>query len=320
MTRTVCGDPSETFERYALGLANREGLKAEARPDDRRWRRQALLVELARMGVQGWPLRRTLTTTGRLPEGCRPCLEGRGSNLCLTTRCNRDCFFCFNPKPRADGMSVHGRPAGTSAEAAAVLAELDVASVGLSGGEPLLAPELALKTARELKSRFGPALRIDLYTNGDLLTRPLLDALKSAGVDGLRVNLAARGYDAAPVKLALDAGFPVEVEMPAVPAHEARAKALLEELEELGAPHLILHELFVSGQNVERLKRQGLAAKAQSESAALPWSPVSESEETAYRLLLHALRRKMKLSVYYCSCGTQEWIAENALARAARTS
>jgi pyruvate formate-lyase activating enzyme-like uncharacterized protein len=279
-----------------------------------------LLVELARLGVQGWPLRRTLTTSGRLPEGCRPCLEGRGSNLCLTTRCNRDCFFCFNPKPREDGMSVHGRPARTPAEAARILSELDVSSVGLSGGEPLLDPDLALRTARGLKARFGPALRVDLYTNGDPLTRPLLEALRQAGVDGLRVNLAARGYDIAPVRLALGANFPVEVEIPAVPEHEARARRMMEELEEAGAPHLILHELFVSGQNVDRLKSRGLAAKNEAASAALPWSPVSESEETAYRLLLHALRRRMKLSVYYCSCGTQEWIAENALARSPRTT
>lgn len=320
MSRSVCGDPSETFERYALGLARRDTLETEPRPDDRRWRRQALLLELARLGIQGWPLRRTLTTTGQLPDGCRPCLEGRGSNLCLTTRCNRDCFFCFNPRPRADGISVHGRPAKTPAEASEILAGLDIASVGLSGGEPLLDPDLVLKMAREIRARFGPALRIDLYTNGDLLTRPLLAALKQAGVDGLRMNLAARGYDTAPVKLALEARFPVEVEIPVVPAHEERIKQLMERLDEMGAPHLILHELFVSGQNVDSLKRQGLAAKGETESDTLAWAPVSLSEEAAYRLLIHALKRKLRLSVYYCSCGTQEWIAESALARTARTT
>lgn len=320
MNRTVCGDPSETFERYALGLARRDSLEVEERSEDRRWRRKLLLVELARAGVQGWPLRRTLTTTGVLPDGCRPCLEGRGSNLCLTTRCNRDCFFCFNPKPRADGISAHGRPAATPADAASLLEGTGAASVGLSGGEPLLNPELALETARALRARFGPELRIDLYTNGDLLTAPLLERLREAGVGGLRVNLAARGYDPAPVKLALEARFPVEVEMPAIPEHEERVRRLMEELEEMGAPHLILHELFVSGQNLDRLKRRGLSAKAEAASPELSWTPVSGTEETAYRLLLFALRRKLRLSVYYCSCGTQEWIAQNALARAASTS
>lgn len=315
MNPGVCGDPSETFERYALGLARKEGLRPEERPEESRRRRELLLLELARLGVQGCPLRRTLTTTGRLPAGCRPCLEGRGSNLCLTTRCNRDCFFCFNPTPRADGMSVHGRPAGTAEEAAEILASLDVASVGLSGGEPLLDPDLVLRLARSLKARFGPALRVDLYTNGDFLTRPILAALRQAGVDALRVNLAARGYDPSPVSLALGAGMPVEVEIPAIAEHQRLVRQMMERLEAMGAHHLILHELFVSAQNLDRLDRRGLAAKGDGASSRLCWRPVSGSEETAYRLMLHALRRKLKLSVYYCSSGTQEWIAENALAR-----
>ncbi|MBI5200148.1 MAG: radical SAM protein [Elusimicrobia bacterium] len=311
---------SDTFERYALGHARPERLPGETRPDDRRWRREALLLELASLGVQGWPLRRTLTTTGKLPEGCRPCLEGRGSNLCLTTLCNRDCFFCFNPKPRAEGMSVHGRPAGDTKDALEILSGLDIASLGLSGGEPLLDPERVLKTARAVKARFGSAMRVDVYTNGDLLTEPLADALRQAGVDALRINLAARGYDPKPVAIALRRGLPAEVEIPVIPKHEKHVQDLMEALEAMKAPHLILHELFVSGQNVESLGRQGLTAKAEETGAALPWSPVSESEEAAYRLLAFALRRKLKLSVYYCSCGTQEWIADNALARAASTA
>ena len=314
--RSVCGDPSDTFERYALGLARQDRLPTEKRADDKRWRRQTLLLELGRLGVQGWPLHRTLTTTGRLPDGCRPCLEGRGSNLCMTTRCNRDCFFCFNPKPRADGMSVHGRPAKTPAQALEILAGLDIASLGISGGEPLLDLDLLFGLVRAVRSRFGPAMRIDLYTNGDLLTRALAEDLKREGVNGLRVNLAARDYDAEPVKIALEAGLPAEVEIPAVPEDEARASTMMEQLDAMGAPHLILHELFATGQNLDALERRRLEAKGEEPAAALSWSAVSESEETAYRLLAHALRRKMRLSVYYCSCGTQQWIAESALARA----
>ena len=316
--RSVCGDPSETFERYALGLARQDRLPTEKNPDDTRGRREALLLELGRLGVKGWPQHRTLTTTGRLPEGCRPCLEGRGSNLCMTTRCNRECFFCFNPKPRADGMSVHGRPAKTPEEAVEILEGLDVASLGISGGEPLLDLDMLFGLVGAVRSRFGPAMRIDLYTNGDLLTPPLAEKLKAEGVGGLRVNLAAREYDPEPVKVALAAGLPAEVEIPAVPEHEARVQELMEKLDRMGAPHLILHELFATGQNLDALESRRLEAKGEEPGAALPWSAVSKSEETAYRLLAHALRQKMRLSVYYCSCGTQQWIAENALARSGR--
>lgn len=314
--KTVCGDPSETFIRYAAGLARKDRLGTGPPGPAGNGPRDALLQGLLELGAHGRPERRTFTTTGKLPPGCRSCLRGRGSNLCLTTLCNRDCFFCFNPKPRKAGMSVHGRPAADAEQAAAILAEIDVASVGLSGGEPLLDAETTLTTARKIKERMGAKVRLDLYTNGDRLTPELALRIKESGVNGLRLNLAARDYDPAPVRIALEAGLAAEVEIPAIPEHESRVKFLMEELDALGASHLILHELFASAQNLDSLRAKGLRGKDDPEdSRALSWSPVAGSEETAYRLMTYALGRGFRLSVYYCSCGTQEWIAENALAR-----
>ena len=44
-------------------------------------------------------------------------------------------------------------------------------------------------------------------------------------------------------------------------------------------------------------------------------SAVAGSEEAALEILLEALRQGLRLSVYYCSCGTQGWIAEKAMGR-----
>ncbi|MBI4371112.1 MAG: radical SAM protein [Elusimicrobia bacterium] len=308
---------SETFERYALGLARRDRLAGDADAEAARRRRDALRAEVLRLGAKGWPERSTFYT-GELPAGCRPCLEGRGSNLCVTTRCSRECFFCFNPKPRGDGMSVHGRAVASEAEAPRILQELDVASVGLSGGEPLLDAEKTLRLARLLRERLGPGLRIDLYSNGDLFTPELLRRLKDAGVDALRVNLAANGYDPGPVRLGLEVFADVEVEIPAIPRDRERVMRLMETLEALGARHLILHELFASAQNLDALQRQGCRAKDEAPGGALSWSAVASSEETALELMRFALERRLRLGAYYCSCGTQQWIAETALARRAR--
>ena len=266
--------------------------------------------------MKGWPGRRTLYTRN-LPKGCRPCLKGRGSNLVVTLKCNRDCFFCFNPKPRGSGMSVHGRHVRGMKEAANFLAGLGVRSVGLSGGEPLLEKEKVLALTRRLRQRFGRGLRIDLYTNGDLLTLPLLRRLKAAGVDGLRLNLAANGYDARPAALARRVFDEVEAEIPTIPEDKAKVLQLLAELERLGCRHLILHELFSSAANVESMAAQGRRAQG-DRPAGLTWSAVTGSEETALEILLEALKRKERLSVYYCSCGTQAWIAEQARLRESR--
>ncbi|MBI3553413.1 MAG: radical SAM protein [Elusimicrobia bacterium] len=305
---------SEVQQRYAVGLARTDALPPEADPEARLARRHRLVAALTARGVRGWADCGTFYTR-RLPAGCIPCLKGQGSNLCLTTLCNRDCFFCFNPEPRAEGMSVHGRAVSSEAQIPAILEEFDVKSLGLSGGEPLLDPDRVVRVIGRLRRRFGPGLRIDLYTNGDLLTPRVLDRLVSAGLDGLRMNLAVNGYDIAPVKLGLSGLAGVSVELPVIPWHRARLRRLVRELDTLGAPQLILHELFVSAHNIDSLRRLGCRLAADGKTDKLAWSPVAGSDEEALELLLYAMDQARLLSVYYCSTGTQQWIAEQALAR-----
>ncbi|MDD5628789.1 MAG: radical SAM protein [Elusimicrobia bacterium] len=297
--------PSEALQRYALGLSRERLLAPAAKGSGAR--RAALLRKLAAAGVKGWPKHLTLFTKS-LPMGCRPCLRGRGSNLVMTLKCNRDCFFCFNPKPRTAEMSVHGRSVRSLKEGVELLAGLGVKSVGISGGEPLLEKRKVLALARALRRRFGRSLRIDLYTNGDLLSLPVLRSLKAAGVSGLRLNLAANGYDPAPAASASGVFKDVEVEIPMIPEDKGRVLALLGQLEELGCRHLILHELFASAANAARMEGR----RAHGRRAALTWSGVAGSEEAALEVLLAALRAKRKISVYYCSTGTQSWIARRA--------
>jgi pyruvate formate-lyase activating enzyme-like uncharacterized protein len=298
---------SEALQRYALGLAREKSLAPAAEGSSRR---ASLLKRLKKAGIKGWPQRMTLYTRS-LPKGCVPCLAGRGSNLVMTLKCNRDCFFCFNPKPRTAGMSVHGRSVRTLKEGVELIASLGLKSVGISGGEPLLEKKKVLAMTRALRRRLGRSLRIDLYTNGDLLTLPILKRLKSAGVSGLRVNLAAVGYDPASVALALKVFKDVEVEIPMIPEDKAKVLVLLDQLDEIGCRHLIVHELFASAANVSRMEGRC----AHERKAGLTWSGVESSEEAALELLLAAVQAKRRISVYYCSTGTQGWISQRAMAR-----
>jgi len=306
---------SALFERYAAGLARPDELPAAELGGERR---RFLIAELLRRGIRGWPERGTFYTK-TLPPGCGPCLSGRGSNVALTTLCTRECFFCFNPKPRAPGLSVHGRAVESDAQAADVLARHGIASVGLSGGEPLLEPERALALIETLRGRFGSALRIDLYSNGDLLTPELGRSLRDAGLDGLRLNLAANGYDAAPVKRALEAmeGVDVEVELPVIVEHAPALRRLVRELDALGAAHLILHELFVSPENLDAMSARRYRQDESRGGDKLRWSGVASSDEAALELLLYGMEFASRLSLYYCSTSTQQWIAENAVERRA---
>ena len=260
--------------------------------------------------------------TKSLPPGCGSCLAGAGSNLVVTGRCTRNCDFCFNPKPRLDEIAVHGRAVSGIEEAPAILSEFDILSVGISGGEPLLFPDRVLSAVRSLRRRFGRGLRLDLYTNGDLFTPSLLQSLKDAGLDGLRMNLVANGLELRPARAALEFFRDVAVEIPVYPEPEKEGlvRDLIVELDDAGIPHLILHELFFCAQNQEALRGTGLRAKTGENGGRLMWGPVAGSEEAVLRLLLHALHNAERLSAYYCSCRTQESIAQKALERAAGRS
>jgi pyruvate formate-lyase activating enzyme-like uncharacterized protein len=251
--------------------------------------------------------------TRRLPPGCRSCLAGRGSNLFVTGLCTRDCFFCFNQKPRVDEMVVHGIPISDPSEAPAIIKRHGLRSVGLSGGEPLLRPERVLAILAALKGMADPP-RVDLYTNGDLATVELLSRLRAAGLDSIRFDLAARDYDLAPVRRAMRIFNEVAVEIPVVPQDKARLEDMVLELDALGVPFLNIHELFACAENLERVTADG-QIPLKGDSRHLLWRPTAASGVAALELLLFALERTAFLSVYYCSCGTQEVIASRGLAR-----
>jgi pyruvate formate-lyase activating enzyme-like uncharacterized protein len=274
-----------------------------------------LFERLRRAGIKGDFAAMTLYTR-RLPPGCRSCLAGRGSNLLVTGLCTRDCFFCFNQKPRVDETVVHGIPVSDPSEAPAIVARHGLRSVGLSGGEPLLRPERVLALLAALKGMPDPP-RVDLYTNGDLATVELLARLRRAGLDSIRFDLAARDYDLAPVRRAMRIFEEVAVEIPVIPADKARLEAMVLELDALGVPFLNIHELFLCAENRERVMKEG-QVPLKDDSPHLLWRPTAASGIAALELLLFALERAKTLSVYYCSCGTQELIAARGLARRRR--
>ncbi len=279
---------------------------------------QALLALLRVAGVRGDAASMTLFTRG-LPAGCKPCLAGKGTNLYVTGLCTRDCFFCFNQKPRKDELVVHGIPIDTPSEAPEIVARFGLRSVGLSGGEPLLFPERVLAILTALKAMPQPP-RVDLYTNGDRADAALLRRLKDAGLDSIRFDAAARDYDLTPVRRAREIFEEVAVEIPVVPEDMPKLKAMVLDLDALGVPHLNIHELFLCAENNERVLAEGERPKDVAQSTHLLWRPTARSLESCLQLLLFAAKNCRTLGVYLCSCGTQETISRRGLARRRRRS
>ena len=295
----------------------RQGIAVERTDDDagRSERVSSLLEGLRRGGIKGSIERRTLYTR-HLPAGCRGCLGGKGTNAYVTGLCTRDCFFCFNSKPRTDELVVHGIRLSEPEDAPEVVRRYSLRSVGVSGGEPTMRPDRMLRLVRALRT-LPFRVRVDLYTNGDRLSDRLLSQLKNAGLDGIRFNLVAREFDMEPVERALRYFDETAVEVPVIPHRLAEMRDMVLRLDALGVPFLNIHELFACCENAARVEEQGYASEGVA-SDALLWEPVAAADEAALSLLLFACRKTTRLSVYYCSCRTQQDISRRGMRRRMR--
>ncbi|WP_030775382.1 GTP 3',8-cyclase MoaA [Streptomyces sp. NRRL F-2664] len=108
--------------------------------------------------------------------------------LSVTDQCNLRCQYCMPEEhytwlPRSDLLTV-----GEIGRLVDVFISLGVAKVRLTGGEPLIRPELS-QIVSELAGRFGAGLRdLAVTTNGVLLAKHVA-ALKEAGLSRVTVSL-----------------------------------------------------------------------------------------------------------------------------------
>ncbi|MBN1991663.1 MAG: radical SAM protein, partial [Anaerolineae bacterium] len=183
---------------------------------------------------------------GDLSPGCRACKEGAWDCIFVTMECNLNCPFCYSPHaiPRDYAGSTFG---ATPAEIAENQARTRITGVSFSGGEPFLNPQRLFDWLAWFKGRY-PDKYYWLYTNGLLADQAFLQRLEELGLDELRFNLAATGYDHPPVmeNVATAARFipNITVEIPAIPGHAAKLLSCLVKWSEAGVKFLNLHELM----------------------------------------------------------------------------
>jgi len=122
--------------------------------------------------------------TGKLSKGCLMCGQGYWSCLHINSLCTANCFYCPQNRkrkkeslPRAEYNVVFAN----SEDYAAYLKKFGFKGVGFSGGEPFLVFEKLLTYIKEINRKLGDDFYIWVYTNGDLVTKDKLKALKEAG-------------------------------------------------------------------------------------------------------------------------------------------
>ena len=97
----------------------------------------------------------------------------------LTNACPQACACCYNRERRGAAMDTE-----TILRAVRELKEMGVCWLGLTGGEPLLNPDIA-----RIISSVADGCAVKLFTTGSTLTREKARALKEAGLFSVSVSL-----------------------------------------------------------------------------------------------------------------------------------
>jgi len=238
---------------------------------------------------------------GTLSPGCRACKMGTWDCIFLTMRCNLNCEFCYSPQtiPEDYVGSAFGR---TPEQITANHARTHITGIGLSGGEPFLEVEKLLEWVAWFKSHSAQTY-LWVYTNGLLADEKHVRRLGQLGLDEIRFNLAATGYDHPTVleNLSRAARFipNVTVEIPAIPRDAHKLLACLIDWETRGVRYLNLHELmYEPGSNAAAMNgpRRPVVTPDGHRTAIHP-----ESRALTMAVMRRVYDQGLRLSVNDCS-------------------
>lgn len=233
---------------------------------------------------------------GSLSPGCMSCGQGTWSCIFIDCLCTANCFYC--PQDRKNREEKPPTESGlifdSAEDYADYLQKFKFKGASFSGGEPFLAYEKVLTYTRKIRERLGPDIYIWMYTNGDLVDKKKLVALKEAGLNEIRFDIAARHYDLKALKKAIGIIDTVSVEIPAIPEDYEILKRCLPRLKAIGVAHLNLHQLFPTQHCYRRLTNRRYTFLHQ------PTIPVLESEMTALRIIQYATDKNIGLPINYC--------------------
>ena len=184
--------------------------------------------------------------------------------------------------------------------------KLDFKGVSLSGGEPLLTPDVSLNYLRRIKNEFADSIYTWLYTNGTLATRDILIQLKEVGLKEIRFDIGATKMSLEKAKSAVDIIDVVTVEIPALPEEFESLKKKVVEMQSAGIRYLNLHQLRLTPHNFSKLTARNYTFLHGEKVTVL------ESELTALRLIQWARGEGIELPINYCS-----FVYKNRFQRAA---
>lgn len=229
---------------------------------------------------------------GKLPEGCRLCIDGKKSVLFMTGLCRQKCFYCTISEKRwqKNDSWINEQLIKKDSD---LIKEVEISNscgVGITGGEPFLVPDKTAHYIRLLKENFGKKFHLHLYTSGIGVGEKQLEKIYSAGLDEIRIHLNPEL-----VKAALKFEWDVGMEVPAIPKDCNKLKNIVDFLENVGTKFLNMNELEFSERNIIPFQKLGFIKVSDSMTA------VKSSRETAEKILEYVEANAKKLNLHFCT-------------------
>jgi hypothetical protein len=231
---------------------------------------------------------------GRMPEGCRLCVKGAKLVLFVTGLCKSRCWYC-PLSARKKGRDVVIADEWWVKSDRDILEEARLCNslgAGITGGDPMLRMDRTERYIRLLKKNFGRDFHIHMYTSGALASIKNLERLHRAGLDEIRFHPKKADWPA--VKNALNFGWEVGCEIPAIPGMMGETKRLIGYLDGIGVGFLNINELEFSETNMREMLEHGMRTINDVSYA------IRGSGSAALRLLDYC-GRNTDLDVHYCT-------------------
>ncbi|WP_231622110.1 radical SAM protein [Methanococcoides methylutens] len=215
-----------------------------------------------------------------LTRGCKLCQQGAKMVLFITGICNRGCFYCpLSEERKKDDTYANERLVKDDEDVIDEAIRMDALGTGITGGEPLIRPELVLHYIRLLKERFGKEHHIHLYTS-IAPKRELLKALSEAGLDEIRFHppeqlwkeLKGSDFERA-IRDSIELGMEAGMELPSIEGVSHVGDVVIDT-----GCFLNLNELEFSDTNAIEMKERNFVLKDDMSNA------VEGSEEFALEL------------------------------------
>jgi pyruvate formate-lyase activating enzyme-like uncharacterized protein len=285
------------------------GIEIDENDDSREVK--ARLAALTKKGVEQHNNKHSLSIN-EVSTACKACRLGVGSaTFFISLECHRDCFYCFNPNQENYVQFKQGRRDVLAELRALKASGNQVTHLALTGGEPLLYKGEAIHFFQQARMDF-PKAHTRLYTSGDHVDKPTLQALKTAGLDEIRFSIRmhdsekVRNLTYKNIELARAYIPYVMVEMPVLPGTLEEMKGILLKLEQLGVYGINLLEFCFPLNNAEAFKERGYRIKARPYKVLYNYwyaggLPVAGSESVCLDLLEFAADQGLKIGILYCS-------------------